>query len=214
MRRQERPDARRLVGREIVDDDVNLPARGCVATTPQEGDEVRARVPRDGLADHFAGLRIERGVERQRAVAEVFKAVTFGAAGRQRQHRVEPVERLNRRLFVDGKDDRVLRRIQIQPDHVRRLLLEIRIVRPHVAFEPMRLQAGAAPRPRDEHVADFSTVASLRVLQCVLPSGGACRVFSRIRASIAGVRTRGGWPAILAVQAGESPLPQSAVSTG
>jgi hypothetical protein len=37
-----------------------------------------------------------------------------------------------------------------------------------------------------------STFASFRVLQWVLPSGGRCRVFERIRASIAWVRTVGG----------------------
>ena len=39
-----------------------------------------------------------------------------------------------------------------------------------------------------------STLANFRVLQCVLPSGGRCRVLAKMRASIAGVRTVAGCP--------------------
>ena len=67
----------------------------------------------------------ERGKQRQGAVAVVFEAMSLGAPRRQRQHWVEPIEGLNRRLFVDGEDRRMLRRIQIQPDHVGRFGLEV-----------------------------------------------------------------------------------------
>ena len=65
-------------------------------------------------------LRIERGEQRQRPVSVVLEAVALGASRRQRQHRVQPVQRLNRRLFVDREHGRMLRRIQVQPDHVSR----------------------------------------------------------------------------------------------
>src|SRR5207245_8418977 len=58
-----------------------------------------------GLAEHFAGLRIQCRIQRQRAMTVVFKPVTLGAARRKRQYRIEPVERLNRRL--DRKSTRL-----------------------------------------------------------------------------------------------------------
>jgi len=58
---------------------------------------------------------------------------------------------LNRRLLVDREDGRVIRRIDIQPNHVRGLV-EVRVIRLHVPLEPMRLQARALPRFRDQIV--------------------------------------------------------------
>ena len=44
-----------------------------------------------------------------------------------------------------------------------------------------------------------NTLANSRVLQCVLPSGGRCRVFAKMRASMAGGGgTVGGCPQYLA----------------
>jgi hypothetical protein len=63
---------------------------------------------------------------RQRAMTEVFKPVTLGAARRKRQYRVEQVERLNRRLSIHAEHCRVLRRIQVQTDEVGRFRFEIR----------------------------------------------------------------------------------------
>jgi hypothetical protein len=45
--------------------------------------------------------------------------VSLGAAGRQRQHGIQSVERLNRRFLVDREDHRVIGRIHVQADHLR-----------------------------------------------------------------------------------------------
>jgi len=50
-------------------------------------------------------------------MAVVLEAVPFGAAGRQRQDRVEAIERLNGRLLVDAEHRRMLRRLHIQTEH-------------------------------------------------------------------------------------------------
>ena len=81
------------------------------------------------------------------------EAVAFGSAGREREHGIEPVERLNRGLLVEAKDRRVLRRIEVQPDDVGRFRFKRRIGRPHVAVQPMRLEAGALPCPLHERMA-------------------------------------------------------------
>jgi hypothetical protein len=63
--------------------------------------------------------------------------VTLGPDRRHRQQGVAPVERPDRRLFIHAEHRRVRGRIQIKPDDVGRLGLEVRIGRAHVAFEPM-----------------------------------------------------------------------------
>ena len=106
------------------------------------------------LALDLAGLGVQRGVERERAVALVLEAVTFGAAGRQRQHPIAPVQRLNRRLFIDAEDGGVTRRLEVEADDVCGLALEVGVVGGHVALEAMRLDVGLAPNAVHEILAD------------------------------------------------------------
>ena len=85
----------------------------------------------------------------------VFEAVPLGAAGRQRQDRIEAVQGLNRRFLIDGEDRGVVGRVDIQPDHVGGFGLEVGVVRQHVALEAMRLQPGTAPGLADEIVVNL-----------------------------------------------------------
>jgi hypothetical protein len=87
--------------------------------------------------------------------------VSLGPTGRQRQHGVEAIERLNRRFFIDGEHGRMIRRIDVQPNDVGRLRLEIGVVRLHVAFEAMRLQTGALPSFGDEIVMNLQQPTQL-----------------------------------------------------
>ena len=184
-----------LMRREIVRDDVNLaPLRLTGHDVAEEVDKGGAGVARHRLAEHLARLRIQRGEERQRAMPVVLEAVSLGASGRQRQHGIEAVQRLNGRLLVDGEDGRVVRRIDVQADHVGGFRFEVGIVRLHVALEPVRLEAGALPRFRHEVVMNLEHAPQLAGIQCVLPSGGGCCVFAKMRASIVGVRIVGGCP--------------------
>ena len=91
----------------------------------------------------------------------VLEAVALGAAGRQRQHGIEAVERLNGGFLVDGEDRRVVRRIDVQADHVGGLRFEVGIVRLHVALEAMGLEAGALPGLRDEVVMNLQHASQL-----------------------------------------------------
>jgi hypothetical protein len=140
-------------------------------------------------------------------------AVPSGPARRQGRHRIEPIEGLNRRFLISRKDHRVLRRLQVQPEHIGRLLVEVGVIRGHIRFEPMRLQARAAPDAEDQHVTDPERAfANLRAPMRAA-SGGRCRVLAKTRASIAGVRrspvgrdtSRGARPAV---------RPETAASTG
>ena len=87
-------------------------------------------------------------------MAVIFKAVPFGPFRRKRQHGVFAAERLDRRLLIDAEDRRVLRRMQIQADNIGGFGLKVRIIRGHVAFQPMRPQGMLAPHPCHHHVTD------------------------------------------------------------
>ena len=128
----------------LVDDDVR-----------QERDELCGSVSSGSLAEYLTGLGVERRVQGQRAVPEVFKAVPLGASRREWQHRILAVQRLNRRLLIHTEHRRMRRRVQIQPNDVGSLLLKIRIVGRHVAVQPLRLEAVLGPHPRHHHVTDL-----------------------------------------------------------
>ena len=84
-----------LVCRQVVENHVNLLV-GLTAGDNlfEEPDEFGAGVPLGSLALHLASLDVECRVQRQRAIASIFKAVPFQSSGRLRQHciqaRVEP----------------------------------------------------------------------------------------------------------------------------
>jgi hypothetical protein len=121
--------------------------RRCVATTLfEERDELIARMPRRGLADDGSGARIQRRIQRERAMPVVLEAVSLGASWRQRQYGIEPIESLNSGLFIDTEHGRVMRRIEIEPDHVSRFRFEVGIRGPHVTLSSVGVQAGAARR--------------------------------------------------------------------
>ncbi len=64
---------------------------------------------------------------------EVLKPVALGAAGRERQNRVEPIQSLNRGLFIDTEHGRVLRRMQVQTQNIGRFAFELGIVTRFIA---------------------------------------------------------------------------------
>ncbi len=140
MRGEKGPHLLRLMRRQVVEDDVHFPsARLRVDDLGEEGEEVLAGVARGRLPDDLASARVERGIEGERPVPVVFKAVALGAARRERKDGVESIERLNRGLLVEAEDRGVLWRIEVQPEDIGRLGLEVGIGRPHVALQSMRL---------------------------------------------------------------------------
>src|SRR6476660_5176877 len=97
---EKRLDAFRFVRREIVDDDMDRsPTRLRVDDVLQEVDERLAGMARHRLPDDLAGLRVERRIQGERAVAVVLKAMAFGAARREGQYRIEAIQCLDGGLF-------------------------------------------------------------------------------------------------------------------
>ena len=79
VRRQERADLLRLMGREIVDDDVDrAPARLGVDDRLEERHELVTRVTRHRAADDFPGVGIERRIQREGSMTVVLESVPFG----------------------------------------------------------------------------------------------------------------------------------------
>ena len=117
------------MGREIVGNDMNgSPLRLRGDDVSEEVDKGGTRVVRHGLPEDFTRLRVERRKQRQRAVPVVLEAMALGAPRRQRQHGIETIERLNGGFLIDGEHRRVVRRIDVQPDHVGGLGFDVWIV--------------------------------------------------------------------------------------
>jgi hypothetical protein len=169
---------RGLVSREVVEDDVDLlPGRTQGGDFLQESDEVLAGVASRGRSVNPAGGSFQSRIEGERPMPVIFETVPLGAAGRKRQNRIEPVERLNGGLFVDAEEGRMLGRVQIQADDVCGLAFEVRIVAGHVALQAMRLQTSLFPDAMHSVLADTrldSQIAAAPVRRSILrlPAGG------------------------------------------
>jgi hypothetical protein len=94
-------------------------------------------------------------------VPVVLETMTLQSARRQRQHRHQTIKRLDCRLLVHAEHRSMRRRIQIKANHVSRLGFEVRIVRRHVALEPMRFQTVLSPDARHHHVRDIQRLREL-----------------------------------------------------
>lgn len=75
----------------------------------------------------------------------ILKAVALESSWGEWQHRILPIKRLSVRLLIDAEHRCVSRRIQVQPDDVGSLLLEVRVVRGHIALDAMGLEPMLAP---------------------------------------------------------------------
>jgi hypothetical protein len=108
-----------FVHAQVIADDVNASLRSLPEDQIfQKRDELRAGVARAGLADDLAAPGIKGCIERECPMAVVFKAVSFGPTGGNRQNRIQPIQRLDGTLFVDTEHCGVERRFKIQADNV------------------------------------------------------------------------------------------------
>ena len=103
---------------------------------------------------HLAGGHLEGGEQRRGAVALVIMAMAGQRpAVRQLQIALSPLQRLDRGLFVDAEDNRVLRRGHVEPDHIGGLGGELRIVALAPGFAPGEVDLlGAQKAPDILHI--------------------------------------------------------------
>ena len=82
-----------------------------------------------------------------------------------RQHRLRPVQGLHLGLLVDRQHDRTHRGIQVEPDDIGHLGLEVRIVRQLEAALTLRLQVVVPPHLRDEVMRHRNALCAREVLR-------------------------------------------------
>ena len=144
-----------FVGREVVEDDMNLlPGRAQRYHFFEEGNEVAAGVAGRGSSVHAAGLGVQRGIQRKRSMPVVLEAVTLGSSRRKRQNGIEPIQGLDGGFLIDAEHGGMLRRPQIQADNVGRFAFELRIVAGQVTLQAMGFQASFFPDPMHSVLAD------------------------------------------------------------
>jgi hypothetical protein len=153
----------RLVRTVVVEDEMHVEVLfHAPVDALQEADELGRAMSRQALADHFAALHVERGEQRRRAVALVVVRHRRGAALLERQARLRAIQRLNLALFIvlkarlrrDAQHQRAVRRVHVEADDVRHLLLEHRVARHLEPLDEMRLEPRLRPDPLHGRVAD------------------------------------------------------------
>lgn len=137
-----------FMGREIIDDDVDLASRRLGGhSVSKKVDKLGAGMALSGLAKDFAASGIEGSVKRKGSMAVILKTMGFGSAWRKGQNRIQTVQGLDSALFVHAKDRGMIRRVKIEADNVGSLLLKVGVLAQHVAAQPVRLKAVASPNP-------------------------------------------------------------------
>lgn len=127
----------------------------------QELDPLLMPVPRQAVGDDFPFGQFDRGEQRGGPVAFVVVRHRLQPTGEQWQAFLRAVQRLNLALLITRENQRMLRRIEIQPDDVDQFLREPRIVRDFEALGPVRLEAVVAPDALHQRV-----IAAQRLGQC------------------------------------------------
>ncbi len=152
-----RLDLGMLVSRIVVGDQMDIkPRRDCPVDPVEKADELLVPVLLHALADHPAVKHIERSEQGGGAVALIIMGHGPGPSLLHRKARLGAVERLDLGLLVNRQNDGVLRRVEIEPDHVLDFLRKSWIVRQFEGCHQMRLQAMRLPdrldaRRRDAH---------------------------------------------------------------
>jgi hypothetical protein len=139
-----------LMGTEIVNDGVQFVAGIGGDDLVHEGEELDPPPAALVGGDHLAGDHIQRREERGCAVPLVIMALTGerSAVG-QLQIALRPFQGLDRRLFVNADDDRVLGRRQIEPDDVGSLGSKLGIVAFAPGFAPREVNLVSTQEPPD-----------------------------------------------------------------
>jgi hypothetical protein len=144
-----------FVGREVVEDDMNLlPRRAPRYHFCEKGNDVGAGMAARGSSVHAAGLGVQRGMQRKRSVPVVLETVTLRSPRRKRQNGVHAVQGLDGGFLIDAEHSSVLQRPQIQADTVGRFAFELRVVAGQVTLQAMGFQASVFPDPMHHVLAD------------------------------------------------------------
>ena len=106
------------------------------------------------LADHTAGLQIQRGKQRRGPMPFVIVRAPLGLSRAHRQQGLSPVQSLNLALFIHAEHRGMLGRVHVQAHNVAHLLDQLWVRRQLESFTTMRLQPEGMPDPADGHPAE------------------------------------------------------------
>lgn len=112
VRRQKLLHQASFVRGKVVQNDMHLSVGGLGGDDVcKKSHKLLAGMSGSRLPNHLAGLRIQRRIQRQSAMAVLFKAMPFSASGRKRKALVQTVQCLNSALLVHTKHRCIFRRI-------------------------------------------------------------------------------------------------------
>src|SRR5450759_424098 len=149
------------VGRGVVDDRVQVTTREAASQLLEEAEEVWSAVCLRALADHLAGRHLQSSVEACQAISFVVVSLTSRYTRAKGQKGLRAVEGLDLGLLVHADDERVRRRVEVQPDDVNDLLFQVRISAELEGLDPMRLKVVGLPDAMNGGVGDTGLVGQL-----------------------------------------------------
>jgi hypothetical protein len=114
---------------------------------------------------------LQRSEQAGGAVAHVIMGHADGQLGPHRQRRLGAVKRLNLRLFIHARHQLALRRVQIEPDDIGQLGVELRVATELEAFGSVRLEPILLPDARTVAGDSPTCLAKRRALQWVAALG-------------------------------------------
>ncbi|MNN28098.1 hypothetical protein D3C81_1416560 [compost metagenome] len=132
--------------RAVVQNHVQVQLGGCAAVDLlQEGQELLGPVSLGDATDDLARQDVKGGIQTGRAVTLVVMRPPLDLPGLERQHGLGAIQRLDLRFLVNREHQRVVGRIQVQPDHIDHLVGKKRIVTDFECLQPVRLEVGSGP---------------------------------------------------------------------
>ena len=133
-------DCGMLVSAVVVADQMQLQLGIALGQRLQEGDELGVPMAPVATPVDLAAGHLQRGEQTGGAVAQVIMGHAGGQPGPHRQHRLGAVKRLNLRLLVHAQHQRALGGVQIEPDDIGQLCVELRVAAELEGFDPVRLE--------------------------------------------------------------------------
>jgi hypothetical protein len=106
------------------------------------------------LSDYLAWEHFQGGEQSRCAIAFVVVSHRAATALLQRQAGWGAVQRLDLGLLIHAQNDRLLRRIQVQPHYIGQLLQEARVAGELESLDAMRLEIMTPPHRTDSGFAD------------------------------------------------------------
>ena len=154
MAQQPALDLGGLVGRDVVDDEMDVEVVGHRAIDQvQEPPELDGPVALGHVGDDVPRGHVERGVEVGGAVAHVVVGASFGEPRAKREHRRGAVEGLDLGLLVDAEHEGGIGRVDVEPDDVAHLVDEERVGRELEGVDQVGFEPEGPPDPADRRLA-------------------------------------------------------------